>query len=84
MQQVPGCVGATHHMIVPQLSMSTIVCRKTTAALQLPASLLAKIKAHRPLMAITRELKEVNLEFMAVDSRTVVTDHPEAAVGWGE
>jgi hypothetical protein len=49
--------------------------------LQLPSSLLAKIKACRPLLSVIRTLKEGNLEFLAVDSRTVVTDHPEAAVG---
>lgn len=48
---------------------------------QVPSEEIARIKACAPLMRALRTLKEGNLEFMTVDSRTVITDHPLAAVG---
>ncbi|MEW5319709.1 MAG: hypothetical protein WDW38_010847 [Sanguina aurantia] len=44
-----------------------------------------RIKNCEPLMRVIKSLKESNLEFITVDSRTMVTDHPLAAIrtaGW--
>jgi len=41
---------------------------------------VARIKSCAPLMRVLRTLKEGNLEFLTVDSRTTVTGHPLAAV----
>ncbi|EFJ41877.1 hypothetical protein VOLCADRAFT_67807, partial [Volvox carteri f. nagariensis] len=40
---------------------------------------LEKLKANPRLVKSLKTLKELNLEFLTVDSRTMVTDHPEAA-----
>lgn len=37
-----------------------------------------KIKKCSVLLPLLKSLKEVNMEFLVVDSRTVVTDHPQA------
>ncbi len=47
---------------------------------QLSSSALAKIKACPGLIKVIKSLKESNLEFLLVDSHTLVTDHPDAAV----
>jgi hypothetical protein len=39
-----------------------------------------RIKACAPLLRVLKTLKEGNLEFLTVDSRTVITEHPNAAV----
>ncbi|KXZ43944.1 VPS45 protein [Gonium pectorale] len=45
---------------------------------KLPAEQLEKLKANPRLVKSLKTLKELNLEFLTVDSRTVVTDHPDA------
>ncbi|GFH23726.1 uncharacterized protein HaLaN_21383 [Haematococcus lacustris] len=40
---------------------------------------LVKVKSCAPLLQVLKTLKESNLEFLTVDSRTMVTDHPTAA-----
>lgn len=52
-------------------------------SVQLPSALLGRIKACAPLLSVVKTLKESNIEFLAVDSRTVITDHPSAGVGVG-
>lgn len=50
---------------------------------QVPPEALTKIKACGKLLSCIRTLKEGNLEFLTVDSHTIVTEHPLAAVsGW--
>ncbi|GLC77701.1 hypothetical protein PLESTF_001978000 [Pleodorina starrii] len=46
---------------------------------KLPAEALEKLKANPRLVKSLKTLKELNLEFLTVDSRTMITDHPEAA-----
>ncbi|KAG2501418.1 hypothetical protein HYH03_001201 [Edaphochlamys debaryana] len=45
---------------------------------KLPAEALEKLKANPRLIKCLKTLKELNLEFLTVDSRTIVTDHPDA------
>lgn len=44
------------------------------------ADAVERIKRSPVLLPLLKTLKEVNLEFFMVDSRTVVTDHPQALV----
>lgn len=41
---------------------------------------MEKIKRTPTLVKVLKTLKEVNLEFLMVDSRTLITDHPKALV----
>lgn len=50
------------------------------ACAQVSADHVAKIKACGPLLRVIKTLKESNIEFLTVDTRTLVTDHPLAAV----
>lgn len=43
-----------------------------------------RIKNCEPLMRVIKSLKESNLEFITVDSRTMVTDHPWRPSGGGK
>ncbi|GIL82467.1 hypothetical protein Vretimale_11867 [Volvox reticuliferus] len=45
---------------------------------KVPSEGLEKLKANPRLVKSLKTLKELNLEFLTVDSRTMVTDHPEA------
>ena len=47
---------------------------------QVRPKLVERIKACPPLLRIIKGLKECNLEFLTVDSRTVTTEHPDALV----
>uniref|UniRef100_A0A7S0UQ57 Uncharacterized protein n=2 Tax=Polytomella parva TaxID=51329 RepID=A0A7S0UQ57_9CHLO len=39
-----------------------------------------KLKGCEKLMRVIKTLKEVNLEFLSVDSRTIITDHPHSFI----
>ncbi|KAG2432231.1 hypothetical protein HXX76_009150 [Chlamydomonas incerta] len=45
---------------------------------KLPAEAMEKLKANPRLIKALKTLKELNLEFLTVDSRTMITDHPDA------
>ncbi|MEW5299817.1 MAG: hypothetical protein WDW36_002793 [Sanguina aurantia] len=47
---------------------------------KLTTEAMNRIKNCEPLMRVIKSLKESNLEFITVDSRTMVTDHPLAAI----
>ena len=47
---------------------------------QVPPEALESIKQCELLVNCLKSLKEVSLEFLTVDSRTCITDHPLAAV----
>jgi hypothetical protein len=49
-------------------------------ATQVSSEVVEKIKRVPVLVQRLKALKEVNVEFLVVDSRTVVTDHPLALV----
>lgn len=49
---------------------------------QLTTEAMNRIKNCEPLMRVIKSLKESNLEFITIDSRTMVTDHPLAAIRW--
>lgn len=44
------------------------------------AEVIERLKANPRLIKSLKTLKELNLEFMTVDSRTMITDHPSALV----
>eukprot|EP00198_Chlamydomonas_reinhardtii_P009447 XP_001698784.1 SM/Sec1-family protein [Chlamydomonas reinhardtii] len=45
---------------------------------KLPAEAVEKLKANPRLLKALKTLKELNLEFLTIDSRTMITDHPDA------
>ncbi|KAG2446991.1 hypothetical protein HYH02_008145 [Chlamydomonas schloesseri] len=45
---------------------------------KLPAEAVEKLKANPRLLKALKTLKELNLEFLTVDCRTMITDHPDA------
>ena len=49
-------------------------------SLQLPPEGLSRIKSCSALVKSLSSLKEGNIEFLTVDSRTMITEHPLAAV----
>jgi syntaxin-binding protein 1 len=51
-----------------------------TFAIQVRPKLVEKIKGSSSLIRNIKALKESNLEFLLVDSRTVTTEHPDALV----
>eukprot|EP00983_Pelagomonas_calceolata_P110201 1159643-Pelagomonas_calceolata.AAC.1 len=66
----------------PPLLM-TSACNRTPIRNEdprVPPDALARIKACSPLLKCLRTLKEGNLEFLTVDSHTIVTEHPLAAM----
>lgn len=53
------------------------------AIVQVRPKLVERIKACPSLLRVIKGLKECNLEFLTVDSRTVTTEHPDALIRYG-
>lgn len=56
------------------------MCSISFHCTQAPTAVLNKIKSCEPLLSVIKTLKECNLEYLTVDSRTVSTDNLQAPV----